>query len=594
MSITVNVSGQMPADLDLSSYRPAWAHDPNTGLSGFEIANLVKKVLIDNIAVPSNPPHPVSITDSKGNAHTIEEFSEIVAVSMFPDVGTPDHLTAAISGLTQMTLSIPMDTTMNTRQIMLAQSLGRHKLPEPSNRVRYDAGIDVIPAAKEYLAALGNTSSPTWAADSATAFDKVFASIGATWSPSTMGVGFADQATFRLFLEHLDGVVAGWSANGHLTPEVSTRVADFRNIAFDDYTEGLILRREDDPTGDYSFARLLHSALFTFAADVQAKVAAGSGAMTMGMMHFDIAKSLMPDTVVMINIDAHARATARDLSDHWREVISDLGQKVIFMPLSGLAKLNAVRKTQLSIKQAAVSMKGPKKPIERSSISFDDLADAPPSKARVVKEIKTILNHMGKVQKSANVKRTTRKTRTRASRRHPGNPNALGKSRRTTYMPDIHIYGDFSASMSLGDSIDTVMLAAGLAQRLGVDFYFSSFSHGLSQETLVPVKGRSIKQIVRYVEQIPKVGGGTDFEPIYKYINANPERRLRLNIISTDFGWWAPAHKLEHSPNTIYVPAFDHADPNAWNIIKDQAVNFCHSVYANPGKIRPTLVGMKK
>jgi predicted metal-dependent peptidase len=122
------------------------------------------------------------------------------------------------------------------------------------------------------------------------------------------------------------------------------------------------------------------------------------------------------------------------------------------------------------------------------------------------------------------------------------------------YRPDLHIYLDCSGSISERDYQDAIKSCIRLAKKMNVNFYFNSFSHYMSQTTKLQCKDKSISQIYKEFRKIPKVGGGTDYEQIWHYINQSARRKKEMSVIITDMEYTAPNHYVEHPRFCYYAP----------------------------------------
>ena len=73
----------------------------------------------------------------------------------------------------------------------------------------------------------------------------------------------------------------------------------------------------------------------------------------------------------------------------------------------------------------------------------------------------------------------------KANRRDPDDYNKPGRITSVEYMPDLHVYVDTSGSISEANYQEAVLLLIRIAKKLNVNLYFNSFSHILSQQTLL-------------------------------------------------------------------------------------------------------------
>lgn len=213
---------------------------------------------------------------------------------------------------------------------------------------------------------------------------------------------------------------------------------------------------------------------------------------------------------------------------------------------------------------------------------------APPTKLDLFKDITRVLKRMGKVNKSQNVYRTTKTTFLKANRRNPDDFNKPGRITSVQYMPDLHVFIDTSGSISEENYQEAVLMLIRIAKKLNVNLYFNSFSHMLSQETLLKVENKSTRQIWQEFRKVPKVTGGTEFKQVWDYINTSPVRKRRLSLMITDFEWSPPSRREEHPPNLYYAPcsAMD------WKYMVRSAEAYANGMQHIDPSIRQKLLGM--
>ena len=97
----------------------------------------------------------------------------------------------------------------------------------------------------------------------------------------------------------------------------------------------------------------------------------------------------------------------------------------------------------------------------------------------------------------------------------------------------------------------------------------------------------------KLIESVPKVGGGNDFSLVYDFIQANTDRRRRLNVVATDFGWVAnSSHMFTHPENIVYLPAFDRSSSYSWESVKSNCSHFINSMRPLDPDIDTKILGM--
>jgi hypothetical protein len=126
-----------------------------------------------------------------------------------------------------------------------------------------------------------------------------------------------------------------------------------------------------------------------------------------------------------------------------------------------------------------------------------------------------------------------------------------------------------------------------LAQKLNINMYFNSFSHVMSTTTKLHIRDRSKRDVYREFERVPKVSGGTDYEQIWRYINASERRKREFSLIISDFEWSPSSRPVEHPKNLYYMPCLN----MDWDDMCRCAENFGKSmVRIEPGIRRRILM----
>jgi uncharacterized protein with von Willebrand factor type A (vWA) domain len=198
----------------------------------------------------------------------------------------------------------------------------------------------------------------------------------------------------------------------------------------------------------------------------------------------------------------------------------------------------------------------------------------------MIKRVIKTLHKMKDVTRSENIYKTPYMTFAKASRRHPDDFNIMGKSMQNHYHPDIHLYIDTSGSISEENYESMVKACIALAQKLNINMYFNSFSHVMSTTTKLHIRDRSKRDIYREFERVPKVSGGTDYEQIWRYINASNKRKQEFSLIISDFEWSPSSRPIEHPKNLYYMPCLN----MDWDYMCRCAENFGKSmVRIEPG-----------
>lgn len=462
-------------------------------------------------------------------------------------------------------------------EAFITQSAARCKLPDPSKAL-YTTQSDVMPTAKDVLA--GNAGT-----------DLLLVSLGWTFHPHTVGFWFRTDAEFDSFKTWLRGELTKISSN--IAPADNRMFQQFDKIDLNGLTESLILRADDSQALDeYSFARILMWALSTWTHMQQANQAGQANTPeTCGMLPFSIAELALPRTLVLINVEAHARASMRKINAEWDLIMKSLHNPVKLVTPGQLSKLTALaRAQQKASAQAANSLSNAQHQAGRSGrVVFRKRPTRP---VDIYKSVMRVLTRMSKVNQSLNSIRNVSTSFVRANRRQPNDPNKPGKVVSRQYMPDIHIYLDTSGSISTENYEDTIKMLIRFAQRMGVDLYFTSFSHVMSTPVRLRIKNRSITQVWKQFAAVPKVSGGTDYEQIYKLINEHQTLKRRLNLVITDFEWWPGSYHLEVPENLYYVPIS--VPDYHYNYLRESAKSFTHHMQTIDPSTGSRILGMTK
>ncbi|PDQ35494.1 MAG: hypothetical protein B5766_05360 [Candidatus Lumbricidophila eiseniae] len=527
-----NISDQRPATLDPIHMLPIkGTYDP---------APAMRETLVDPLFEPL-PGRSVSITDDKGSSYNQDA---ILNLFMHTLSGTVNN--RAEQGvknlLAQGLINFELTSQLLVNEVFANQAGAASKLPTPGPRVIYSANSDVIPAAKALLSRPDETMAKS-----------MFASLAFSYCPETLGFWFLTESAYDDFRQWFDQQVIVLSAV--LPADTLNLLQKFQQLNLSGLTESLTLRKNDaDQLHDYSFARVLVHLLMQYSRLQQNQAAATPGTLLeSGVLPFVLTELFLPRTVVLVNTEAHARASAHKVDAEWRLINQSLNSPVKVVSASQLSKLTALSRALAKASSAAVQASTQRsQQIGRSAkIVFRKQA---PTTVDIMVGLMRVLKQMKEVNRSQNIFRKVKTTFTKANRRDPQDFNKPGKSVSTHYLPDLHIYVDTSGSISESNYQHAIMMLIKLAKKLNVNLYFNSFSHIMSQEVLLKTAGKSTSQIWKEFQRIPKIAGGTNYEQIWQYINTSLARKRRLSLVITDFEWRARSHRVEHPKNLYYAP----------------------------------------
>ncbi|MFK0244556.1 hypothetical protein ACIQUM_07645 [Amycolatopsis azurea] len=539
-------------------------------LSGnYDPVPAIQQTLADPLLTPLNPTAPVAITDAAGGDISGDVLPMLM--SCFGDTMNAAAEKGAKDLLGQTLVNFDPVTPLPVGEVFAIQAGQRNKLPAPTARVLYTAQNDVVPAAKGLLAGAADESL-------------FFASLAYAFHPDTLGFWFQSAASFDTFKTWLSLQTPALS---HLLPPNTARLlADFAALSLSDLTESLLLRKDDgDGNEDHSFPRVLVQMLMRYVDQQRAQSAATSTALDVGVLPFTVGELFCPLSIVLVNVEAHARTSAAKITAEWGMINQSLASPLKVVSHRNLSKLTSLpRAAARAAAIAALPNSG--QPTGRSArVAF---RKQPPSKLDLFRDLTRVLRRMRTVARSQNVFRTSKATFLKANRRTPDDYNRPGRITSVRYLPDLHIYVDTSGSISEANYQEAVMMLIRIAKKLNVDLYFNSFSHKLSQETLLRVQNKSEKQIWHTFSNVPKVAGGTDFQQVWTYINASAKRKRRLSLMITDFDWAPPSTREDHPPNLYYAPcsAMD------WASMVQHARTYADTMRHIDPSIRQKLLGM--
>lgn len=556
--MTITVTNQKPAVLDaVHTITCTGDYDPMPAL---------QEALVDPLLEPLSPHAPASIVDGSGTDLT-DDVPSILTSCFGDSVNTSAEKTAK-ELLGQTMVNYDQATPLPVGELFAVQAGQRNKMPAPGPRVIYTAQSDVIPAAKGLLA--GSTDE-----------SEFFASLAYAFHPDTLGFWFQSTAAFdgfRVWLSTQAQALGG--ASSPVPARTRKLIGDFAKLSLQGLTESLLLRKDDsDGNDELSFPRLLMHMLMTYVGQQRGQT------FDVGVLPFTVGELFCPKSVVLVNVEAHARASAPQVTGEWNLINQSLVSPVKVVSNSALSKLTSLPRA--AAKAAAVGAnQQPGQPGSRSAqVKF---RKAPPTRLDLFKDITRVLRRMGKVNKSQNVYRTTKTTFLKTNRRDPDDFNKPGRISSVQYMPDLHVYIDTSGSISEENYQEAVMMLIRIAKKLNVNLYFNSFSHILSQETLLRVENKSLRQIWKEFRRVPKVTGGTEFKQVWDYINVSNKRKRQLSLMITDFEWPPPSVRVDHPANLYYAPC----SAKDWTLIVQSATDFADDMGHIDPSIRQKLLGM--
>ena len=529
--------------------------------AAFDPIELLKSVIATPLFNPMVAGTKVSI---KGNNNTITE--DDITQQMLNCCGDAVNVTAEtfMKELFHETLiNFNKNTNIGMNEAFVVQSGTAANLPEPNDKIIYTPAQDVIPVSRQFLGGQCD-------------YDMFFASLAYYARPDTLGFYFANDVAFDGFKTWLSGQMT--MLGNVLPPQTNQLMNDFQSLVLTDLTESLQLRNDDTDNNDpYSFARTLVSQLMLYTNVVSSA--------EFGVLPFTVSELLCPKTIVLVNVERHSKATAREISEEWKLINNSIQNKPQMISMNKLNKLTASQRNLQKIASAAVAAANNAGGGAGKSANMR-FSKTRPTTMDMMKLVKRIMDKMTYVNKSMNVYKQVKSSFARPNRRDPDDFNKQGKMVSTKYKPDIHLYIDTSGSISERDYEDAVKACIAMAKKMNINLYFNSFSHYLSQTTRLHLENKSKAQIYKEFQKVPKVGGGTDYENIWHFINRSKKRTREISIVITDFEYYAPNRYIKHPKNLYYIPC----STLNYDNIKYWAEQFAKTMVHNDPNIRKHLL----
>jgi hypothetical protein len=534
----------------------------------------VKTALVEPFFEPLVQGSPVQMSDAQGNALDRDSVLQLIMRTMAP--GVDSDAEDAVRSLYRQGLAHFTPSALLANEVFVVQAGSRHRLPPKSPMVLYTAASDVLPAAKMLLAGR------------ATDGDEFFASLAYAYAPETLGFWFRSAVDFDAFAQWVTQEIHVLSSI--LPADTSRLLYQFTQMKLAALTEALVLRNEDDQENhEYSFARVIVSLLMQYQQEQEQgrRHQSPVPSPATGALPFLVSELFLPRTLVLVNVEAHARASAREIDAEWRLINSSLNAPVKVVSHRNLAKLTALPRAAAQAAAQAANAQG-NKAAQSGRFAQVKFRKKPPASINLARGLIRVLKKRKEVNRSQNIFKTSRTSFSKSSRRDPDDYNKPGRITSTRYLPDLHVYLDCSGSIDESNYQQAVMMLIDTTKKLNVNLYFNSFSHHLSQESLIKTHNASVKQVWDSFRRIPKVSGGTDYAQIWRYISASRKRSERVSLVITDFQWTPETHRLEHPRNLYYSPV-SNAD---WDTILASAKEFERSMRHIEPAIAGRLIGV--
>lgn len=452
------------------------------------------------------------------------------------------------------------NTTLSAREIFALQSGTKSKLAEPNQVVLYTADMDVIPTCKQFMGG-------------ACDYDTFFATIAYFTRVQALGFYFMNEQAFDNFKAYLATSTQQYIAANRLDPDCRKLLNDFQGLRLNALTESLTIRNDYHENNDPdSFARVIIEQLMQYT--IQA------GQSEAGVMPFDLKELFVPRYIIFFNVEKHSVATKREIINEWDIIRQSLDHPIKMISNAQLNKTTfTARSAQKAASAAVTSSRSLSATKSQEVIRFKK---KPPTQMDLARYVRLLSQKQGRVNKSSNIYKAVTMTFNKPNRRDPDNFNLQGKSVSTHYKPDIHLYVDTSGSISEANYLEAVMAAIAMAKKNNVDLYFNSFANVLSQTIKLHTRDRSVKQIYEQFKKVIKVTGGTDYVPIWQYINQVPRAQREIAFCVTDFEWTPPNRFVKHPSNLYYIPC----GQTNYEVMKRYAERFIRAMQSIDPNIR--------
>lgn len=518
--------------------------DPAVDVSEYieQSMNHFKKLIIDPLYAPLS-----------GQSATIKDMTDAANIHDITPDDLKDAFTEALyaedrdaegdkqlSTVLQRSLRYTTPNDNSFSQQIAVQNLVAAKLPLPSSTQLYTPSIDLIPPAKDLLVDFAN-------ADYRNAFSNGFSGLllNRPIKDNILYIAVKNPTAYQAITTALAQAPTKYA--GNLSQEVITKLQDIAKVKMkDNLTTWLLGSPEMD---SYSLVRILQPIL------------AALDPLDGFLLPLSLRQTAFPTNVSFLNIDNIAHTTAADFNRELTQLQNALATMTAFniQKMSHVANANNVNVDKHKSHNYDKHVDGVNRAVTRK------FKGMPMTSNQQVNLIKRVVKRYISHQQSDNTFRSTQTTFMRPNRRHPNDPNLRGHITRVAYRPDIHIYLDTSGSISEYEYKNAVMTLIKIAKALDTNLFFTSFSHFVAQPVKLPTKGRSTGAIYRTLQKVPKAGGGTEYENVWRLIdllgqfNLQHGRAYQLNFIITDFEYsvaqnFAPNLKGPSTTRTYYLP----------------------------------------
>lgn len=538
----------------------------------YDVNDIMTQLFIKPLRTPLVTNAPVVLKNGNGKDITDNDIISNITDCCDSEFWQPMQETYMKQLMSASLADYNSNTAMSFRniyQIQAAETVNRQagsvKMPEPNSNVIYQSS-EVIQASADFIA--GRIS-----------YEELFATF-AFYEPSIsiLGFYFVNETEWQNFINAADNQISLISAN--LSSDTISLWNDFKTLSLDKLTESIRIRNNDSESLEpYSFARLIVNLLINYSQN--------SG--LMGLFPVNVSELIIPKCLVFFNIEKFAHTTPSNVWTEFNDIKSgmNLTKKISMVSQKKLMRL-AVLPQNLRKTTAASSLSASNKNSMDARSSRTVFKQKMPDVSEYIKLCTKIIKSIQTNRITMNTYKFSKPSFQKPNRRNPDDWNKQGVITSTRYSPDLHLYIDCSGSITSQDYTAAVKSAVLLAKKMNVNLYFNSFSHIMSQTVRLDCKDKSVAEILKTFQKVPKVGGGTDFRQIWDFINKSKKRQEEFSIIISDMEYYAPSEFVKHPKYLYYMPILTRY--NNMSALQDMCTDFINSCKHNDINIRRKIL----
>lgn len=508
-----------------------------------------------------------NIIDSDGNPQPEDEALNQLMTSLDTDGIDRNHQDDTRHMLSTLVPHYTDHDLLITDQFFVEQGRVIDNLPEASDDVLYTLMGDIIKPSQDILE------------EDQTIRSLLYPAYNTLYSRS-LTYAFRDDDTFQRFLNKIPDLM------DQLDTMIPGKTQDFidtfrSEVTLDRPAEGLFLRKHNTLGNEpLSTSRVIIWLLNTWVYS--------QDEYTADILPFSVNELIVPRVVTLMNIEEVAKSSPSTIHKDWNTMNNMFHQASryvsqntlrTFSDVEGMAGDAIERARYAQDRRESQLAKQREQPISGNE----------PTPMQIFQAIDNISRKMGQTGFSHNYVKTRRPSFMRSNRRQPDNPSMPGMVTRKTYRPDIILHIDTSPSVKPENYDQTVKYIIRSAKHHGVNLYIASFADFYVAPVLLTTEGRSLQQINAAFHKIKKAAGcGTDYVPIWEFLNTHPKYQRALNLIITDFGYVPPNDVVTHPKNLYYAPL----NGMDWNSVTTWCNEFIRDMKHIDQNIRTKILGM--